>query len=310
MRSALQCPFAPTRPHPSADELTERCLAWVRAKGLLPDPSERTLGSVRSYCALAAHCYPQAEFERLAAVCDYYSWLFFFDDVCESLSLNGAEPLQVLDVLNGTYGVLEGRLPGAKLAPFGDALQDIWARIAADSPVFWQRRLIRHVHNYIDGCVWEAQNRSTNRVPSRAVFETMRMYTSTMYEFWDFIEYAGGYYLPDDVIEQPMVAELRRAGNAIASFANDIYSLRKERNNGDVHNLVVVLSHEEGTDLQAATARAAEIHAAEVNQFFEVERHIPRFSPTLDAQLAQYVWGMRTWIRANDDWSRSTPRYN
>jgi hypothetical protein len=282
----------------------------VRDKDLLPDESERTLRSVHSYCTLAARCYPDAPFERLAAVCDYFSWLFFFDDVCENASLDGAEPWQVLDLLNGVYGVLEGRPPGTKLVHFGDALQDIWSRVAADSPPFWQRRFIRHVQNYIDGCVWEAHNRSANRVPSRAVFEVMRMYTSTMYEFWDFIEYAGGYFLPDDVVEQPMVAELRRAGNAIASFANDIYSLRKERNNRDIHNLVVVLSHEERTDVQGARNRAAAIHDAEVTHFFEVERHIPRFSPALDAQLAMYVSGIRAWIRANDDWSRSTPRYN
>ncbi|WP_157907060.1 MULTISPECIES: terpene synthase family protein [Sorangium] len=307
---ALLCPFPATTPHPQAAQLANDCLEWTRKCGLLPDESPRTLDKVRSYSALAAHCYPDAHFERLRAICDYYSWLFFFDDVCENTSLNGAEPKVVSSLLFDVYGVLRGPTAAVGHAPFAQALADIWRRIGDGCPGFWRRRLIRHVENYIDGCVWEAQNRQLDRVPSRAVFEGMRMHTSTMYEFWDFIEYAGDLFLPDEVVEHPLVAEVRRAGNAIASFANDIYSLRKETSNRDVHNLVVVLMHEERIELEAAYARAAGIHDAQVEHFLDLVKHLPTFSATIDRNLARYVEGIRIWIRANHDWSIVTPRYN
>jgi Terpene synthase family 2, C-terminal metal binding len=112
------------------------------------------------------------------------------------------------------------------------------------------------------------------------------------------------------VTEQPLVAELRRTGNAIASFANDIFSLRKETLNRDFHNLVIVLEHEEGLTRDAALDRAASIHDAQVRHFIELEASLPSFGAELDQHMKRYVEGMHTWIRANYDWSGVTPRYN
>jgi len=310
MKRSLYCPFPVTPSHPRATELTARTIHWARQRGLLPDDSERTLAKIRSYSALAARCYPAAPFERLAAICDYFSWLFFFDDVCEDVSLRGVDPSGVLELLKDAYAALQGAVPAADRSRFVEALADIWQRVGDDCPDFWRRRFTRHVENYIDGCVWEAQNRRLQRVPSRSVFEAMRMHTSTMYEFWDLIEYAGGYFLPDEVVEHPHVAELRRTGNAVASFANDFYSLQKEAEHRDVHNLVLVLMEEEGIVLDAARARAATIHDAQVGHFVELERSLPSFGAELDERLKKYVEGMRIWMRANYDWSLTTPRYN
>src|SRR6187549_3499844 len=78
VQRSLLCPFPARPPHPQAARLANECLEWTRERGLLPDESPRTLANIRSYSALAAYCYPDAPFERLRAVCDYYSWLFFF----------------------------------------------------------------------------------------------------------------------------------------------------------------------------------------------------------------------------------------
>jgi hypothetical protein len=307
----LLCPFPTTPSHPEAEALTQSTLSWARAWRLLPDESARTLASVHSYSQLAARCYPTAAFPRLAAICDYYSWLFFFDDVCEDVSIDGGDPRHVVELLSDVYGVMLGKPEAPTVHPmFQGALADIWARIAPFSPPTWQTRLKRHVENYIDGCAWEAQNRRLGRVPSRAVFEAMRMHTSTMYEFWDFMEFAADFYLPDEVLEQPLVAELRRTGNAIASFANDIFSLRKETQNRDIHNLVIVLEHEEELPREAALDRAASLHDAQVRHFIEIEARLPSFGSELDQALQRYAHGMRIWIRANYDWSTVTPRYN
>ena len=307
----LFCPFAAAAGHPEAEALVSWALEWTGKHRLLPDASERTIAKVRSYSLLAASCYPFAPFPRLAAICDYYSWLFLFDDACEDLSINGASPHEVSGFLIGIYGALAGNAdPGGRAARVTAALGDIWQRIAPVCPPTWRQRLVRHVANYIDACVWEAQNRHLGRVPSRAVFQVMRMFTSTMYEFWDFIEYAGGFFLPDHVVEHPVVAELRRTANAVASYANDIFSLRKEMKNRDFHNLVMVLQHEDGLGLGAAALRAAALHDEQVRHYCALERAAPSFGPEIDRDVSRYLEGMRIWMRANHDWSMTTPRYN
>jgi hypothetical protein len=308
---ALLCPFSARGPYPEAEALVSRTLEWALQQQLVTERDNRTFAGVRSYSLLAASCYPSAPFERLTAISDYYSWLFFFDDACERLSLDGANPRDVGAFLRNIYGALEGRIDHANPSSrFAVALADIWRRISSVCPPAWRLRLVRHVANYIDGCVWEAQNRYFDEVPSRSVFQAMRMFTSTMYEFWDLIEYAGDFFLPDDVVEHPVMVELRRAANAVASYANDIFSLRKELNSGDFHNLVLVLQREEGLDLAAAYGRAAALHDEQVRYYLELECKVPAFDPAMDRNVSRYLDGMRSWMRANYDWSITTPRYN
>jgi hypothetical protein len=307
---ALYYPFPAAACHPEAEALVAHVLDWTWAQRLVSgDP--RAAENVRSYSMLAARCYPAAPREHLFAIGDYYSWLFFFDDACEGLSLGGASPADVRGFLTRIYAAL--RDPAARgegpAAPFVDALADIWRRVARASAPSWRARFIRHVENYIDACVWEATNRSLDQIPSRAVFQTMRSYTSTMYEFWDFIELAGGFVLPDEVVEHPLIAELARTANAAASFANDIFSLRKEAVGRDFHNLVLVLERERGLPLREAYHDAAALHDAQVRHFCALERLLPSFG-AVDRDLARYIKGMRVWMRANYEWSSVTPRYN
>jgi hypothetical protein len=193
---------------------------------------------------------------------------------------------------------------------FVEALGDIWKRITRSTASEWRKRFVRHVGNYIDGCVWEANNRKIAQIPSRAVFLSMRSYTSTIYQFWDFIEFADGLLLPDTVLDNPMVVELARTGNLIVSLANDIFSLHKETSSGDIHNLVIVLQQEEALTREEACLRTIDLHDAQVRHFCTLEGLLPSFGTRIDQDLAHYLDGMRIWISATYDWSSVTPRYN
>jgi hypothetical protein len=192
---------------------------------------------------------------------------------------------------------------------FREALHDIWSRIEGTTTREWCRRFVRHAANYIEGCVWEAGNRSIEQIPSSLVYQSMRSYTSALYQFWDFIEYAGDFLLPDAVIEFPMVYDIARAANMVVSLANDIFSLGKESSNHDTHNVVIALEQDETLTREAACLRAIELHDAQVRHFCALEKLLPSSGDTIDLDLARYCEGMRFWMRANYDWSTVTPRY-
>jgi 5-epi-alpha-selinene synthase len=97
--------------------------------------------------------------------------------------------------------------------------------------------------------------------------------------------------------------------NNVISWANDIVSLEKERRQGDVHNLAIILSHERNLSLQAAVNQVGALHDDEVGAFIALARRLPSFTPTIDADLQRYVSGMRFWMRANLDWSLDAVRY-
>jgi 5-epi-alpha-selinene synthase len=76
-----------------------------------------------------------------------------------------------------------------------------------------------------------------------------------------------------------------------------------------VHNLALILSHEQKLSLQAAVDRVGTLHDAEVDAFIVMSQRLPAFSPAVDIDLQHYVMGMRFWMRANLDWSFATTRY-
>jgi Terpene synthase family 2, C-terminal metal binding len=309
----LHCPFPAVPCHPAVNALIEHTLEWASTRGLLPDEPEAAV-KARSHGMLAARCYPTASYVRLAIISDFINWLLS-DDACENLSLNGASPQEVHAFLKQIYAVIglpdtqrEEGFSGAE--PFQEALREIWSRIVQASIPQWRNRFTRHVANYIEGCVWEASNRHVGQMPSRAVYQSMRSHTSGMYLFWDFIEFAGDFLLPDAVVEHPMVAELARTANIVVAFVNDIFSLPKESSKGDIHNIVLVLQQEESLTREEACLRAVELHDAHVRHYCALETLLPSFGAQIEQHLARYCEGLRIWMRANYDWSTVTPRYN
>jgi Terpene synthase family 2, C-terminal metal binding len=103
---------------------------------------------------------------------------------------------------------------------------------------------------------------------------------------------------------------LAQMTNNVISWANDLVSLDKERQQGDVHNLVLILAHEQRLPLQAAVDRVVALHDAEVRAFIALTKRLPTFAPAVDADLDRYVIGMRFWMRANLDWSIAAARYH
>jgi hypothetical protein len=309
----LHCPFPAVPCHPAVDALIDHTLEWTCTRGLLPD-EPGAAAKARSHGMLTALCYPTAPFDRLAIISDFINWLLS-DDACENLSLDGAPPKEIHTFLSQIYAVIgvpdahaQERCRGGE--HFTEALRDIWDRISRASTPEWRKRFTRHVRNYIEGCVWEASNRNVEQIPSRSVYLSMRSYTSGMYLFWDFIEFTGGFLLPDTVVENPLVVELARAANMVVALSNDIFSLQKEFSNGDIHNIVIVLQQEETLTWEEACLRAARLHDAQVRHYCALERLLPSFGSRIDKDLARYCEGLRIWMRANYDWSTVTPRYN
>jgi hypothetical protein len=95
----------------------------------------------------------------------------------------------------------------------------------------------------------------------------------------------------------------------IVCWSNDIISLEKERQSGDMHNLVIAVRHERHCSWQEAVDCVAEMHNAEVQKFVQLAQRLPRFDADIDAELARYVGILRAWMRGNLDWAFDTGRY-
>lgn len=94
-------------------------------------------------------------------------------------------------------------------------------------------------------------------------------------------------------------------------LAQDMLSYNVEQARGhDDHNIVGVVIHQHKTDIQGAMKWVDEYHKELEAKFMNLyENKIPKFGEPVDAQLARYLDGIGSWVRANYQWSFETERY-
>jgi hypothetical protein len=207
---------------------------------------------------------------------DWISWLFLLDDQLDEGTL-GRDPVAARAFLRPLAELLDEnlsiRLPGE--GPFRAVLRDVWSRIVPVTSPTWHARFKRHMADYLDGCVWEAVNRASGRVPGSAEFPAYRRRAGAIWPSLDLLEFVARAPLPDSVYSRPLFVELRRAAADVVCWTDDVLTVDKERARGDVHNLVIVLQHSTGCTAGDAMARAAYAIDSRLADFLECERRLP-----------------------------------
>ena len=91
-------------------------------------------------------------------------------------------------------------------------------------------------------------------------------------------------------------------------WSNDLVSLDKELQQGDVHNLVQVLQHEHGLSLQRAVEQAKQQHDETLVAYLGAEQRVKeQFSDW--RELETYLELLRARIRGIHDWAVVSGRY-
>jgi hypothetical protein len=316
----LYCPFPPAV-NPEAAAVQEHTLAWVQQHALLKDETafERLCRS--RFALLSARAYPKAPLSKLSIASDWNTWLFVMDDECDESGI-GRRPKR-LRILHGRFiGLLTGEgipgptghglrgHPGRIDVPLSHALCDLRDRMRALMPRAWIARFVQSAVEYFESLEWEAENRERGVWPDAATYIRMRPYTGGLYTDIELIELTEGSHLPIVVRNHPALERLTLLTNNVVCWSNDIFSLQKERAHHDMHNLVLILHHQEGITERAAVDRVARLIKWQVEQFIALEARLPQFGPSIDGAVRQFVAVLRSWMRGNLDWSYETGRYH
>jgi 5-epi-alpha-selinene synthase len=305
---AFFCPF-PSALSPHADSVEQHLMAWVQNFQLMTqEQASRRLHRLK-YGWLIACAYPHASLEDLQIVADWTTWLFVLDDQCDETGL-GRNPRQLAEVHEAILAILGGAPITHPLAPSPRGLHNLRERMLQQASLAWLQRFIKTVADYFAATAWESTNRAQGMIPDIASYLDKRPFTGGLYMFFDMIELVEHLQLPEIVRVHPTVRRMTQIAANVVCWCNDVISFEKEIQRGDIHNLVPILQHECGFTLQEAIDHVAEMSDTEVRAFVELEARLPSFGPTADADLQRYVAGLRSWMRANLDWSAITDRYH
>ena len=303
----LYCPFPPAI-NGHADIVHQETVEWAWRFGLLFNEPTYDVFRATNIGRLAARFHPDARRAELRLLSDWYAWMFLRDDRCDESEI-GEHPESLAPSDARFLEILQGEEPAKRDEPLAQAMHDLKLRLFPKATAAWTRRFLRTVTELFQSSLWEAANRARGTVPDLETYLRMRRITGGILVDLDLIEVVEGLRLPPEVREHNIVRALARTSNNVACWANDLFSLNKELECGDVHNLVVVLRHAKGLTLQEAVNLSIRMHNAEVHRFVMLESRLPVFGRTVNANLARYAAALRTRMRGNLDWSRESARY-
>ena len=301
----LFCPF-PSEEHPCTRQLEEEALArWSGYLGVSARHALFRKLSEGQLPSLLGRCHPAACPERLRVAIDFLIWNFAWDD---QLDVGDVPPEWVRAQNWQALAVLQGAVPPPDAPPLLWLLVDIRARLAAQQPRAWMERFVDACRDYFLGTWQEALVRG-GRVclDMTSYIDLRRLSVGTSMVFTQ-VEAIEGFLLPGEVLAHESLRRLLRTATDVIAWANDLFSLERDRQDAFHPNLVFSIQHERRLSPDEALAMAVRMHDAAVRCFLLRERALPSFGEH-DAAVSRLVLGVRRWMRANLDWSRLTARY-
>jgi hypothetical protein len=141
-------------------------------------------------------------------------------------------------------------------------------------------------------------------------FVQLRLLASGMFACISVIEFAQGIFLPDYVLNHPVIEQMRYDCAFYGAILNDIFSFHKEWQAGNHFNLIALLIDTRGLSLEDAVHQAVMMLNEKAADFIALERQVPRSgNEAANRMLGKYIQGMRDHFIASWHWQFSTNRY-
>jgi hypothetical protein len=299
-----------------AERAKQHLEAWVQHVELVRKPSARERFARADFGWFASCVYPTADAQDLELVADWFALMFLYDDQLDDGDV-GRNPELVNEINAAALGILmsphaQAAAPaasGAARSPVVVSLADLWRRMDGRADDAWRSRFIGHIAHGAAAAHWEAQNRVAGIVPAEADYIEKRRHTGAIYVCMDLIDIVERILIPVDVYASRAFQAPLEAACDVVCWTNDLYSLEKEAALGEYHNLVMIVEHARGLSRADAVLHVAEQISARTRRFCELEPELLAAFPAHADELTKYLAGMRSWMRGNLDWSRSTKRY-
>jgi hypothetical protein len=303
---AIWCPFSVRIPDATSVQRVEcDLLEWARKEDLLTDPILEERFRRARFGEFAALVYPDAP--DLLVYAKWLAWLFIVDDQFDE---NRAESARGIE-RGATCHLPPPGIPAARsvsrATPAIAALTRLWRDMSGPMPEPLRDRFRDHIDGYVKSYASEFAVSRNQEAPPMTVYVEFRRSTGAVETCLDLIERQPRTRVPQEIAASPEMANLRTAANDIICWTNDVLSLSKEIDHGELNNLVAVVRASTGMRWEAALDVAVEMIAVRTCQF-DTAQHALLDSARHPA-VSAFVEGVRNWIAGSLHWHRNSPRY-
>ncbi|OAX40418.1 terpenoid synthase [Rhizopogon vinicolor AM-OR11-026] len=264
----------PLRLNPHHDAVSRVSEEWLLAGAHLAEPRITQFMGLHA-SKLAAACYPDADAFRLRVCTDFLNWLFIMDDWLERSDV---------DYILG--------MRERCISAFRDPIN-----FRTEAPG------VKMCKSY------EVDERAKGRAHDLESYIALRRNTSCDLPCFALIEYAAQIDIPDEVMSHPVIMAMEEAVNDLVAWSNDMFSYNVEQSRGDTHNIIMVIMHEHGLDLQGAMEYCGGLCKDAIQRFEDNRAMVPSWGKYIDEQVVIYVGGLQDWIVGSLHWSFDSTRY-
>ncbi|KAG7087710.1 hypothetical protein E1B28_013657 [Marasmius oreades] len=319
----ITSPVFELRENPLQAQADERAIEWFRRFGACDTETMNQFLSKGRFDILAGLGFPDADLQHLETCTMWLMWGFCLDDFTDSDWQRDPDTVQAEH--QNTHAILYDADAPQPTHPWAGMLWDILRRIRATATAnnykryaacflsFCQSlRPLSFVRAYLEWSqaeVKQSKNRSLDYLPTVQEYITLRRSTYAGNYFATMIEYAGNFKIPPDAIEDPALVSMSNALIDIMAWTNDLCSLQKEYNNGDYHNLVVIVKHYENCTLQQAVDKVVGLTDRRAKEYMDMKAKLPSFGAEVDREVSQYFKAFENYVQGTIMWCYLCPRY-
>ena len=300
----LSYPFPEVLKQPGSEVVAD-VTDWLVKSRLGPAPTYLRELMAQGFTALASTLHPHAPDAWQRVLGKWYCWAFLHDDRCDASEL-GRQPERIKALTDRLADLFAGAAVRPEDEPLAYALTELRGELIDLGGTAWFAELSTELGRYFAALQWEARNRAATTTPSVRRYLEMRPVTAGL-QIDDLFSCADGVSL-GGIRQQPPLLGLTRLANELVCWSNDLVSLDKELQQGDVHNLVQVLQHEYGLSLQRAVEQAKQQHDETLAAYLGAEQRVKEQFGDWQ-ELETYLELLRARIRGIHDWAVVSGRY-
>lgn len=300
--ASLRCPFEARR-NPNIEAAAVAARAWLE---LTFGATRGTKRLVRAHMEeLTAGFYPESDATRLTFATRFLYWAFTLDDLVDETDV-GRGTKALASLFKELDHVLSGA-PASGQDPLHSGLAELLNDLSAWASNAELASFRDAMRAYFGALLWEANNRACSWVPDEVSFKLLRPAAGAVPPFWDLIGPVNGVRLGTVGFDDPRLERLRQLAGGIVCWYNDVLSFEKERDAGDVHNLVIVYMKRRDLSAREAFAAAIEFCNVEVDAFVDTAAALLNTAPSL--ALRRYVATLESMMATTLHWTFGSQRY-
>nr|BBH51501.1 putative sesquiterpene synthase [Clitopilus sp.] len=278
--------------------------AWLESFKAF-DPKAQAGFNSCDFNLLASLAYPLASKEHLRTGCDLMNLFFVIDEYTDiEDEVHAAMVASVtMDALRNPF---KPRPRGEII--IGEIARQFWARTVPTITEASHRRFIETFDTYLQSVVVQARDRSKQHI--RSIQDYLHMRRDNIGAKPSFAILELSLDLPDYVMSHPSIQTATVTAIDMLIIGNDLCSFRNEHARGDdTHNILTIARHEFGQGLGHAVNWIESYNKSLRRSFLSAIERVPSWGEEIDTQVAEYLYGLANWVRANDCWSFESHRY-